>query len=228
MHNQMIDSYDKLPVGKYLDCLAVAKDYDGEDRNLRLLSILSGKSLDELMDRPFVEVGADMKRAAFLAAEPVPGRTRKTYRLGPFELVPTLDYKRITTAQYVDFQGFTKDPGEDGRVVEVLSCFLVPRGHGYCDGYDPAGVQDAIRGHLSVTDAVSLYAFFFERYRRSMRLTLTSSARVLKRLPETEGTARLRTVWTTLATASRIDGDGSRTWTPFRRLSGLIGTQSGG
>ena len=224
----MIDSYDKLPVGTYVEALAIARDYDGEERNLRLLSLLSGESIDDLMDRPFVEVGTDMKRLAFLAKEPTPQKTRKEYHVGPFTLVPTLDYKKVTTAQYVDFQGFTKEPSEDGHVVEVLSCFLVPKGATYCDGsYDPADVQKAVREAMCVADAASLHAFFFGRYSASMRRLLTSLTAALSRLPESPQKEALQAKATSLRTALQRAGDGSPAWTPFRLLSGLLGTTSG-
>lgn len=222
----MIDSYDKMPVGIYLDALAIARDFDEDERNLRLLALLSGTTLDAVLSRPFVEVGKDMKRLAFLAKEPAIEKTKKAYKIGPFTLVPTLDFRKITTAQYVDFQELTKEPSEDGRVVEVLSCFLIPEGRPYCEGYDVADVQAVIRKGMPVTDAVSLYAFFFERSLASTHRLLTSSMRLLRKLPESPTKSRLMKEGERLA-ALRPAGGGSRTWTPFRRLSDLIGTRSG-
>lgn len=222
----MIDSYEKMPVGVYLDALAIAKDYDEEERNLHLLALLSGTTYDAVLARPFVEVGKDMKRLAFLAKEPAIGKTRKSYRVGAFNLVPTLDFRKITTAQYVDFQELTKETSEDGHVVEVLSCFLIPEGHGYCDGYEPADVQAAIKGNLDVVSAVSLYAFFFGRSLASTDHLLTFSRRLLRKLPESPQKESLMKEGERLA-ASRPAGAGLRTWTPFQKLSELIGTRSG-
>lgn len=100
------------------------------------------------------------------------GRPAQLYRFGTFELEPTLAVSKMTAAQFIDFSTMTKDmqPEDlDGRLVGILSCFLVPKGKGYCEGYDVADVQAAIRDNMSVYDAAALIAFF-----------LTSSARYVK------------------------------------------------
>ena len=127
----MIQDYKSLPIGMYLNILAVADNEPVEEmRNPQILSMLTGKSVSELEALPIIDFAALMRRASFLTVPPKPQKARKTYVCGPFELRPVLDYKKITTAQYIDFQTFTKTLSQgEPRMVEILSCFLVPVGH---------------------------------------------------------------------------------------------------
>ena len=83
----------------------------------------------------------------------------------------------MTTAQYIDFQNFN---AQGDKVTETLSCLLVPYGKKYCEDYDPAEVQAAIRQSLPVLPALHLLAFFFESCARLTRATLISSWWALK------------------------------------------------
>lgn len=230
----MITSYSELPIGKYFAILKVAETEPEElRRNPAILSVLTGQSVDELEELPISTFSGMMRSAGFLVTPPKPGRTRRMYQCGPFSLLPTLDYKRVTTAQYIDFQTFSRDVKDDAqRIVMVLSCLLVPSGHKYCDGYSPEEVQTAIRDHMSVEDAVSLYAFFLRRFVQSTHRLLTSSERMLRRLPRTPKTAGLRaeleaTKRKTKELFSSANGGGLPTWTMFQRLSGILGTRYG-
>lgn len=220
----MITNYKDLPIGKYLQILAVTESEPDENlRNPAILSVLDGRSVPELENLPILTFANMMHSAAFLLTPPAPGKTRKSYVCGGFDLHPVLDYKRITTAQYVDFQEVLKAEGETPNVVEVLSCMLVPAGCNYCDGYDASEVRAAIREHMSTEDAVSLYSFFFARLLRLMRRLATSSIKALKKLKGMEKMVKEVTEkmkQSPLPTA----GDGLPMLTRFQRLSATLGT----
>ena len=78
------------------------------------------------------------------------------------------EYDKI---QYVDFHTFSK--GFPQTLPEILSCFLVPDGKTYNNGYDPAEVQRALLA-MPWPEAVSLSAFFFARFSASIADSLTS------------------------------------------------------
>lgn len=228
----MITDYKSLPIGKYLQILAVTDGEPVEERrNPAILSVLDGRTVEELEDLPIIEFATMMRRAGFLMTPPRPAKTRKEYVCGPFRLAPVVDFKKVTTAQYVDFQTFAKQSGQAGEppVVEVLSCLLVPVGHKYCDGYEPGEVQAAIRENMSVEDAMSLYSFFTGRLLRLTRRLATSLKRTARRLPKTTETEtvleRLKTL--TKPTVLQSVGDGLQTLMPFQRLSETLGMPSG-
>lgn len=207
----MIDSYHKLPIGLYLDICAVNEDpaLDELTKQVRTLAALSGKTEAEILNQPIADYKAMVAASMFLTREAEGiGRPASEYKIGGFTLVPVSDYRKLTAAQYLDFQ--TLYPERDRRVVELLSVGLVPKGCKYGEGYDIAEVQHAIRENLSVADTLALAAFFFKSWIQYLLRSLTYSKRQARRLPKDkrrEMVANIAKVRATLLTA----GDGSIT-----------------
>ncbi len=212
---KMIESFRELLIGRYMDILAITGDRNLEelDKQVKVLSVLSGLGEEEILDLPLPEYKSMVARMRFLekAPEDVHSTVAKSYAIGGFELVPVTDFRKMTAAQYIDFQTFTAD-GVEKRYVEILSCFMVPKGKSYCKDYDVTDVHNAIRENLTVTDTLSLYAFFFGSWRESMRDSSTFLREVLQRLSPEEMrkvTEELRA----LQTPSPSAGDGRQTST---------------
>ena len=183
----MITSYDTLPLGIYLDICAISRDEAREDvdRQVAIIALLSGESERAILNLPIPQYQQRAAAAEFLRAEPEKlGRPLAKYALGPWSLLPTLDPEKLTTAQYIDFQTFAED--RDHKAVEMLSCFLVPRGCDYNDGYDVLDVHRAIRDEMSVATVLSLLAFFFKSWLVSTRDTLIYSKREARRIQDPE------------------------------------------
>ena len=172
----MIDNYKDLKIGKYLEILDTCKAGGDElDTQVALVAALSGKTEEEILNMPISEYSALARSASFLSKAPeLPDKPAKVYEVGGFRLVPVMDAGKITTAQYIDFQTLAKH--KEGKVVEILSCLLVPEGKWYNEGYDIADVHTAIQEDMSVADAMGAYAFFLDSCRKSTRDTLYFSA----------------------------------------------------
>lgn len=169
----MIDSYDKLSIGRYTQLVEVAgRPYDEDiDRQMEIVSILSGLSVKEIGNLLIGTYHELVEKAVFLEIECVPAPIKESYNVGGMELVPVSDYKKMSTAQYVDFQSFSKlGPS---TIVEQLSCLLVPKGCKYNTDYDVLEVQKAIRDELMVPDAIALASFFLESWLSSMLNSLS-------------------------------------------------------
>lgn len=202
---EIIDSYDKLPLGMYLEILDICDDrgMEEDDQQMEIISLLCGKSVDELLKTPLPEFMRYASATAFLEKKPEMSRRGipKEYRLGDMVLTLTTDVTKLTAAQYIDFQTF-KDLGR-GKMAEQLSCFFVPKGMVYSEGYDVKDVQDTIRRCLSVTDAMTLYAFFLKKFKDSIRAMLIYSALMLRGTRATKKVRRemrekIRQAWTAL------------------------------
>ena len=156
----MIDNYKDLKIGKYLEILEDCKAGGDElETQVTLIAALSGKTETEILNMPISEYSALARSASFLTKAPeLPEKPAKVYEVGGFRLVPVMDAGKITTAQYIDFQTLAKH--KEGKVVEILSCLLVPEGKRYNEGYDIADVHKAIQEDMSVADAMGEYAFF--------------------------------------------------------------------
>ena len=125
-----IRDYRSLPVGKWAEIQAVSTDDSREeiDKQVAVLAILNDITVQEVLDLPLAEYRERVVDASFLtkAEGAVSPRAARQYVCEPFLLVPCLDARKITTAQYIDFQECA-DRG-DTAIVEALSCLLVPKG----------------------------------------------------------------------------------------------------
>lgn len=225
---KFIDSYSALPLGGYLRILDLIENAGDDPEGLqpRVLAVLSGLTEEEVLDMPIADYMRGVRASSFLKDEPESGsRIRGAYECGGFRLAPVRDFRDVTAAQYIDFQGFAG--GGRGRFVEILSCLLVPEGRRYGEGYDPLEVQAAIRGLMNVPDGLSLHAFFLRSWAKSMRRTLSSSMRAAwKAMPWKE---RMRAAARTgrILAASARNGAGSPASTRSARHAAAPGRRSG-
>jgi len=228
----IIDSFAALPVGTWIQILAVNEDAarDDVEKQVGTIALLTNLTERQVLNLPLAEYGVLARKAEFLGVVPerIP-RAANSYKAGPFTLRPALDLRKITAAQYIDFQGFIQQ-GEKA-LVELLSVALVPKGAQYNDGsYDIAEVQDAIRNEISVEQALSLASFFVTRLARLIRSSRISLSRLAKTGTDKEKIATLEEKVAKLRTAlgalSRTAGAGSQTSTGHRRQSAAPGTKS--
>lgn len=181
---KIIDNYRNLPVGKWLEILELSRDenVDALEQQVKTIAILTGLTDDEVLDLPIMEYKSLAAKTKFLEKD-YDGKLQiaKSYGLNGMELIPVKDFNKITTAQYVDYQTFSKEG--DMYLVQTLSTLLVPKGKKYNDGYDMDAVQQAIRDNLSVADVVSLYAFFLTKWVKSIKDSQTYLDKEIKKIP---------------------------------------------
>ena len=190
---KIIDNYHRLPIGKYLDIVNLCDtEMDDVDRKVKIVAILTGLTDDDVLNLPITEFTECCAKAKFLDKQCpenlIPGVSH-TYPIGGFVLVPVTDIRKITTAQYIDFKTFEKD--KEHKFVEMLSCFLVPRGKEYNEGYDILDVHNAIRKEMSVAEVLALLAFFFKEWVGLIRSTLSSSIKDAMRIEDKETRERM-------------------------------------
>jgi hypothetical protein len=172
----IIDNYDRLTLGQYMEIQAVSANESLEDidRQVQIISILTGVAEDEILHLPIPEYKELVARSAFLNPENITYHPiAKKYILGGWELIPVRDFRKLETCQYIDFQSYA--PDLDKYLVEFLSVILVPKGHRYNEGYDILELQKAIREEMSVSDGVSLAGFFLTWCRKSIMDSLNYS-----------------------------------------------------
>ncbi|MBR1575864.1 MAG: hypothetical protein IJ654_05370 [Bacteroidales bacterium] len=210
----IIDNYADLSIGKYIDILNAVTDGDADDldKQVATLAILADVTEDDILALPLSEYADLVARASFLAAEDKGKHAvAKSYKLAGLELIPAADAAELTAGQFIDFQTLTSDGALEPRLPEILSCLLVPRGKSYGKGYDIADVQDAVRNHLSVTDALSLLAFFLASSEKLLLRFLTSSERAAAKMKDrTAKTMIVEKIRQTRATLLRAAGAGSQ------------------
>ena len=185
---KIIDNYRKLPIGKYNEIVKLCEtEMDEVDRKVRIVGILTGLTEDEVLALPLTDFTECCAKAKFIdlpCPETLIPSVSKSYPVGGFNLVPVTDMRKVTTAQYIDFITFSKD--KEHNIVEMLSCFLVPKGMDYNEGYDILDVHNAIKEEMSVAEVLAVLAFFFGSWTRSLHSTLSYSERMARRVKDKE------------------------------------------
>ena len=185
---KIIDNYRKLPIGKYNEIVKLCEtEMDEVDRKVKIVGILTGLTDDEVLALPITDFTECCAKAKFIdlpCPETLIPSVSKSYPVGGFNLVPVTDMRKVTTAQYIDFITFSKD--KEHNIVEMLSCFLVPKGMDYNEGYDILDVHTAIKEEMSVAEVLALLAFFFGSWTRSLHSTLSYSERMARRVKDKE------------------------------------------
>lgn len=207
----MIDSYDKLTLEAWGKLAGLEKRTFEDDisRQVAVLAILAGKSEKDILNLPLPEYSALVPQIDFLFTEPTPSRIAsgglRKLKLGDVTLIPTTDLRKLTTAQYIDFKTMLAN---NASVEAILSCFLVPEGKDYCDGYEVADIHRLLATTLSVRDALALKAFFLRRLTASMNSILTSCKVAIALAPR-----KVKREWKRrmeeAETPSKTSGDGS-------------------
>lgn len=185
---KIIDNYRKLPIGKYNEIVKLCEtEMDEVDRKVRIVGILTGLTDEEVLALPLTDFTECCAKAKFIdlpCPETLIPSVSKSYPVGGFNLVPVTDMRKVTTAQYIDFLSFSKD--KEHNIVEMLSCFLVPKGMDYNEGYDILDVHNAIKEEMSVAEVLAVLAFFFGSWTRSLHSTLSYSERMARRVKDKE------------------------------------------
>lgn len=208
----IIDNYNRLTLGQYMEIQAISKDETLEeiDRQAQILSVLTGVSEDEILHLPIMEYKELVARSAFLNPENITYHpVAKKYIVGGFDLIPCRDFRRLETCQYIDFQTYA--PDLDKYLVEFLSVILVPKGHRYNEGYDILDVQKSIREEMSVSDGVSVAAFFLTWCRKSIQDSLNFSKREARGIKDKTKRERILKMIQEQEGLLQTNGDGSPT-----------------
>lgn len=142
------------------------------DQQVAIISVLTDKTEEEVISIPIAEFSALVGQTTFLYREKPTYRGRITDKVkidGQVYKV-TSGIAELTTAQFIDFQTFVKDPRK--YFVELLSIFLIPEGKKYNDGYNILDVQNAIRENITAPHARAITDFFLRKLTNSARRIL--------------------------------------------------------
>ena len=171
-------------------------DTDDIEKQIQMVSVLTGKSVKEVEDLP-ISVYHDLaKKTVFLMREPAVEQIKSnTVKINERVYVITNDVTKITTAQYIDFQEYMK---QGKNLANVLSTLLVPKGEKYGEA-DFLEVKKDIE-RLPICTALGLNAFFLQRFVKLIGNMLHCSMSALKSEEEKTKAKELIQWWERLAT----------------------------
>jgi len=166
--------WNDLTIGQYERIYSIFKeDIDDEEKMIGVVTVVYGITEDEVMCQPLTRTMEMIASVEGLKTSPDDVRTRKRYRLKGKLYNVCVDADKITTAQYIDYQTYSKD--WESNIAEVLSVVLIPRGKRYGEGYDVAELIRDIRESFPLGDALSIAKVFRYRWLKSIRRSLLCS-----------------------------------------------------
>lgn len=146
-------------------------DIPSDYKAVHLISVLTGKSVEELEVLPISQFQKFLPALEFLQTEPETHTHQFEYTVNGREYDFRGKIEEITTAQYIDYRAYMSE--EDKDVIKLMSVFLIPKGHDYNDGYDMEQVKSDI-GDMCWLD-VRAASFFFRIWLSCYTLILKSS-----------------------------------------------------
>lgn len=177
-------SWSDLTIAKFKKVKAILDTTDEDDLVWALIGICYDMTEEQVNNLP-IRVAEDYARGvSFLNTEPKKRTAKRSYELNGKRYITTMDFTRISTAQFIDFQQAWRECEEHPE--RVLAIILIPEGHRYNDGYSTQEVIEDIENYMTIPDSLGLCAFFFNLLRWSMRVTARKMKRLLRRA-EKEG-----------------------------------------
>lgn len=165
-----VNKYDWYSISgeKYWQIIDILQsDEDDITKQAELIATIEGISVDEVLNMPIQESAQKVKSLAFLNEFPMKEyRSLKTQVMGGKTYDVIVDMSKLTTAAFIDYQTYTKLSFRDAYD-KILSCFIIPAGFTYNDGYDVAEVQKVIRENLSWPEVQGMLGFMLKRYAKS-------------------------------------------------------------
>lgn len=124
---------------------------------VHLISVLTGESIDTIENLPVTEFQKLLPVLDFIKDKPKLRSHQLEYIINGRHYEFKGQLTDIVTAQYIDYRACMIEEEKD--IVKIFSCFLIPKGHNYNDGYDIEQVKSDI-GDMCWLD-VRAAAFFF-------------------------------------------------------------------
>ena len=196
------------------------------EREIILVSFAMGVAEDKVWDMTIGEFKANQLNTAFMKEFNVERDCNfKTIIIDGEKYDVCTDLHNFTVAQYIDFQTFYAQRKDNANILaSLLACFIIPRGHGYAEGYDVNDLKLKIINGLDILTAEELLFFFLKRYLLSMRATANYFNWAIRRLKR-KGmpTGELEARWEEVKKATL---DGLRSLTTSVGSLGSLGTAS--
>lgn len=181
-------SWSEVTLAEYDKIMEICynEDLSEAEKDVALIALLCGKTEDEIWQMPLEDIKFLKIDLMFLTNDFNYPKTLsfKKLKIGDWELEVIPDLQKMTYAQFVDYQTYIKDTDRTGSAPKnkaaILSCFLIPKGKRYNDGYDLMELQRAIKENVSILVYNSVWYFFLQRSKSLLNNSAISLASKLK------------------------------------------------
>lgn len=148
-------------------------------KTTHILSVLTGEDVEVIENLPVTIFMKLANKIDFLKEEPKKIKHKDEYEVNGRKYILKAEVDKICTAQFLDYGNYMKE--ENPSIIKLTSCFLVPEGHTYGDGYDITRVMLDI-GSMPFQD-VNAMAFFLQlQYAAYMLISIDSMDQQMKKM----------------------------------------------
>lgn len=155
------NDWKDLTLGEFIELEQIMKaDIPESYRTVHVLSLLSNHTIEELENLPMHEFKSLTKNLDFINSTPQYNDVKSIYIINEKSYELKSDIASITTAQYMDYQAYMKEKPTD--MTKIISCFLIPKGHNYNDGYNMQDVMNDV-SFLPLEDGLGIGFFLVKQ-----------------------------------------------------------------
>ena len=164
-------NWTQISISDYMELQDIINMEDAVDVEIGIVALLCGVSEDEILDLPLPEYQRLRGEAQFIAQFPeVKNKAPKSITIGNKKYEVITNMRKLTTAQYIDFQTYLKQGDDVNNLPNILSVFILPKGSKYGDeSYSIEDLQKDIKEYLPVTTAFEMCGFFQLTFLNSIR-----------------------------------------------------------
>lgn len=164
-------NWQQISINDYMELQEIVNREDAVDVEVGIVALLCGVDEDEIGKLPILEYQRLRREAQFIASFPeVHNKAPKIITIGDKKYDVITNMRKLTTAQYIDFQTYLKMGDGIDNLPNLLSVFILPKGSKYGDeSYDVDKLKNDIKEYLPATTAFEMCGFFQKTFLNSIR-----------------------------------------------------------
>ena len=207
-------NWNSITIGDYMDLQEIIKREEAVDVEVGIVSLLCGVDEDEIGNLPIPKYQRLRREAQFIATFPeIKNKSPKTIVLNERKYDVISDIRKLTTAQYIDFQTYLKMENMVQLLPNILTVFIIPKGCTYGDDeYNIDDLAKDIKEYLPVVTAYEMCGFFQKAFFSSINNTIiyleSKMKKMMKRAKTEQEKKKIQEILASIKTLSNINGVG--------------------
>ena len=172
-------SWNDITINDYRKITEItSREFDSElEKGIAILSVLCGVDEDDVYSLPINQLKSLLDGITWIYEPYSFDKNWKADSLTingeKYDIVA--DINKFTVAQYADFQIYWDKRDDIDYMAKVLSCFIIPKGKVYNDGYDVVELIDILENNISINVWNSVCFFFLKDLMLSIKASLYCS-----------------------------------------------------
>lgn len=168
--------WKNISIKKYLKIEELLQDplTLDDEKMILIANVIYDQDVTELN---LPEYAQKINALKFINTPPEKEKLSSNYTVNGVKYKTNANLEVIQANQFIDFQNYAKKKD----IIGCISCFFIPEGHKYNDGYDMLKVKEDI-GELPITVANSLAFFFIKQYAILLILSSRYSLQQMKEM----------------------------------------------